>query len=101
MWFGKCFANHCEHCGVIQGNNYLFHEDSPLSTLATIETELIERMEQLKIYNVYTDAALPLNWEMGYCSNDRAYMAYNETFEDLILPDTEDMYISYTEMYCL
>ena len=28
---GECFANHCDHCGVIQGNWYLFEEDSPLT----------------------------------------------------------------------
>ncbi|MCL2592627.1 MAG: DUF5710 domain-containing protein [Defluviitaleaceae bacterium] len=98
---GKCFANHCDHCGVIQGNNYLFSEmGSPLSTETPVEEELIERMKQLKIYNVYTDTALPLNWDITYCSNDWAYVAYgNKPFEHLILPGTEDMFTSYSEMF--
>jgi len=100
---GKCFANHCDHCDAIQGNNYLFYElGSPLSTETPVEEELIERMKQLKVYNVYTDVALPLEWDMGYCSNDWAYSAYcSMPFEDLTLPGAEDMFVSYSEMYCL
>ena len=46
---GTCFANHCDCCGAIQGNWFLFGEpDSPLSSDA-YGTELIIRMEQLKI----------------------------------------------------
>ena len=99
---GKCFANHCDYCNVIQGNHYLFEEDSPLSTSTPVESELIERMKQLKIYNVYTDVALPLDWDIAYCSNDWAYTAYkSEPFEDITLPNAEDMYTSYSEMFCL
>ena len=96
---GSCFANHCDHCGVIQGNNYLFDEDSPLNTMTPVEEELIERMSKLKIYNIYTDVALPLRWNHGYCSNDWAYFAYCKNFEDLTLPGTEDMYVTYSEMF--
>ena len=99
---GKCFANHCDYCGVIQGNNYLFYEDSPLSTSTPVEEELIQRMKQLKIYNVYTNVALPLKWVMGYCSNDWAYTMYcDKPFIDLNFPGTEDMWTSYSEMFCL
>ena len=99
---GKCFANHCDHCGVIQGNNYLFMEDSPLSTSTPVEKELVERMERLKIYNVYTDVALALDWDISYCSNDWAYTQYNgRPFEDLTLPGAEDMFTSYSEMFFL
>lgn len=100
---GKCFANHCDHCDAIQGNHYLFDSmDSPLSTETPIEAELIKRMKQLKIFNVYTDVALPLDWDMAYCSNDWAYVGYkSEPFEDITLPNAEDMYTSYSEMFCL
>jgi hypothetical protein len=98
---GKCFANHCDHCGVIQGNNYLFYEDSPLNTMTPVEGELIKRMSELKIYNVYTDVALPLRWEHGYCSNDWAYLAYCKNIEDLTLLGAEDMWTSYSEMFCI
>jgi hypothetical protein len=99
---GKSFANHCDHCGIIQGNHYLFVEDSPLSTSTPVEKELVERMSQLKIYNVYTDVALALNWDISYCSNDWAYIQYTGTpFEDLTLPGAEDMFTSYMEMFSL
>jgi len=98
---GKCFANHCDYCGVIQGNNYLFDEDSPLNTMTPIEEELIKRMSELKIYNVHIDVALPLRWQYGYCSNDWAYFAYCKNIEDLVLPGTENMYVTYSEMFAL
>jgi len=98
---GECFANHCDYCGVIQGNNYLFDEDSPLNTMTPVKEDLIKRMSELKIYNIYTDVALPLRWEHGYCSNDWAYSAYCKNFTDLTLPGAEDMWISYSEMYRL
>jgi len=98
---GKCFANHCDHCGVIQGNFYLFDEDSPLNTITPVEDDLIKRMSELKIYNVYTDVALPLRWEYGYCSNDWAYSTYCKDFEDLALSGSEDIWTSYSEMFDL
>ena len=99
---GKCFANHCDHCGSIQGNNYLFVEDSPLSTSTPVESELIERMGKLRIYNVYTDAALVLNWDIAMCSNDWAYAVYCKNFQDIVLSANEDdMWTSYSEMYDL
>ena len=96
---GECFANHCDHCGSIQGNNYLFEEDSNLSTSTPEDAELIERMSKLKIYNVYIDSSLVLNWGIGYCSNDWAYVQYGPRFTDLEFPECEDMYISYEKMY--
>ena len=47
---GKCFANHCDCCGAIQGNWFLFNEpDSPLSSCIN-EDKLIQRMEKLKVF---------------------------------------------------
>ena len=100
---GKCFANHCEHCGSIQGNYHLFYgENSPISTMTPVESELIDRMSRLKICNIYTDAALVLNWNMGYCSNDWAYTVYCKQFEDIILSEmSEELFIEYAELYDL
>ncbi len=98
---GKSFANHCDHCGSIQGNYYLFQEDSPISTLTPVEKELIDRMSGLKIYNIYTDSALILDWDIGYCSNDWAYTQYCKgAFQDIILSEIdEELFTSYAEMY--
>ena len=96
---GQCFANHCDHCGSIQGNNYLFNEDSPLSTSTPVETELIERMKRLKIYQIHLTMALPLDWDMAYCSNDWAYLTYGPQFEELMLPGAKSLYPSYGEMF--
>ena len=46
---GKCFANHCDYCGALQGNWFLFNEpDSPLSSCVDGD-ELAEKMSRLKI----------------------------------------------------
>lgn len=90
----KCFANCCEHCNALQGNNFLFNETSPLNTDCEGK-ELIDRMEKLDIYILYIDEALPLNLELSYCENDWAYVKYC-TFHNL----TDD-YITFAEMYAL
>ena len=56
----------------------------------------------LKIYNIYTDAALVLNWDMAYCSNDWAYTAYCKQFYDIVLSKIDDeLFTSYKELYDL
>lgn len=96
---GKCFANHCDHCGALQGNWFLFDEpDSPLSSEAE-GAELIERMEKLKIKLIPIEDDLQLRWDMGLCSNDFAYLKYG-THEELVLStDPDNEYISYRELY--
>lgn len=100
---GKTFANHCDCCGVIQGNFFLFYEDSPLNLMTSSEKELINRISQMKIFNIYTEAALPLKWSISYGDTDWAYTAYykNKPFEDVILSETEELFTLYTEMYLL
>lgn len=97
---GNSFSNHCDHCGTIQGNWHLFDEDSPLNTMTPDETTLVRRMADLKIYNIYIDSALAVNWDVRYCSNDWAYQEYCNNFVDLDLTGDDD-YISYHEMYQL
>lgn len=95
----NCFANHCDCCGALQGNWFLFDEPtSPLSSEAEGD-ELAERMGKLKIKGIPIDDDLQLNWDMGYCSNDYAYFKYGK-FEELILSeDPENEYITYEELY--
>lgn len=96
---GSCFANCCQHCGSLQGNNYLFQEaESPLSTETPEKRELIRRMRQLKLYTIYIDEALPLDLDLGYCGNDWAYEQYAK-FEDLILSPSGELWTSYAELY--
>lgn len=96
---GKCFANHCDCCGALQGNWFLFDEpDSPLSSCIG-GNELIERMNNLKIYCIPIDADIQLDWNVGICSNDYAYFEYGK-FEDLILSNNpQNIYVSYEELY--
>lgn len=96
---GKCFANHCDCCGAIQGNWFLFSEpDSPLSSCVGGD-ELIERMGKLKIKGIPIEDDLKLDWNVGFCSNDYAYLKYGK-FEELVLStEPNNEYISYEELY--
>ena len=96
---GKCFANHCDCCGALQGNWFLFSEpDSPLSTYAEGQ-ELEDRMSRLKIKGIPIEDDLMLNWDIEFSSNDSAYLKYGQ-FEELVLStDPENEYITYEELY--
>lgn len=95
----ECFANHCDCCGALQGNYFLFDEPtSPLSS--DVEGErLINRMSKLKIYGIPIDDDLILNWDIGFGDNDYAYFEYGQYIE-LDLSDDCDS-ISYDELYDL
>lgn len=98
---GKCFANHCDYCDSIQGNNYLFSEDSPISTMNPDNNVLLQRMKELKIYYVRLDEKISLNWNVHYCSADWAYREAGATWEKLILPGCSDEKVTYKELYQL
>jgi len=96
---GECFANHCQHCGVIQGNNYVMDEvDSPLDCGIPDGPELKERLGKLKVKMFSIDENLQLNWDLRYCDNDNLYLRYGKVEEIIIAPSGED-WISYKEMY--
>lgn len=95
---GECFANHCDHCGVIQGNWYLFGEDSPLTAFIPDGPELRAKLSKLKIYCIGIDEDLILNWNFGIGDNDELYLKYGST-KELILPPSDDEYIAYVDMY--
>lgn len=96
---GKCFANHCDCCGALQGNWFLFDEpDNPLSSCVG-GNELIERMSKLKIKAIPIEDDIQLDWNVEFCSNDYAYFKYGE-FEELVLSSVpKNEYISYEELY--
>ena len=73
---GDCFANHCDHCDVIQGNWMLFNEDSPLMALDPDGPEQKEKIEKLKIYSIGIEENLVLDWNFGYGTNDTLYFKY-------------------------
>lgn len=95
----NCFANHCDHCGVLQGNWFLFQEpDSSLSSCVGGE-ELIKRMNLLKIKLIPIEDDLQLNWNMRFCSNDFAYLKYGEVEKLSLSTDPENECVSYKELY--
>lgn len=95
----RCFANHCDCCGALQGNWFLFQEpDSPLCPDVE-EPELAARMGKIRVLGIPIDDDLQLNWEVGFGANDWAYFKYGH-YEELILSeDPENEYISYGELY--
>lgn len=95
----ECFANHCDCCGALQGNYFLFDEStSPLSSDCEGK-RLINRMNKLKVYGIPIDDDLQLNWNLEFCDNDYAYFEYSQ-FEELILStEPGNEYISYEELY--
>lgn len=95
---GVCFANHCEHCGVIQGNWYLFEEDSPLTLFIPDGPALREKLSKLKIFSIGIDENLVLDWNFGFGDNDDLYLKCC-SIEELVLPPSHDEYINYSDMY--
>lgn len=94
-----CFANHCDCCGALQGNYFLFDEpSSPFLSFA--EGKRLEtKMSKLKIYGIPIEDDLQLNWDLSFSDNDYAYLEYGK-FEELILSsDPQNEYISYKELY--
>lgn len=97
----KCFANHCDHCGALQGNWFLFNEpDSPLC-LDAEGAELVEHTGKLKIMGISIRDDLELDWDIGFSTNDDAYLKYGK-YEKLELSNTpKNEGISYEEIYGL
>lgn len=65
---GKCLANHCAHCGAIQGNHYLFGEpDSPFWPGD------YKKMQDLKIHFIAFQDNLLLNWDVYSSFSESEY----------------------------
>ena len=57
------------------------------------------RPRGIKIYAIPIEDNLQLNWDVGFCSNDYAYLKYGR-YEELILStDPDNEYITYEELY--
>lgn len=95
----KCFANYCQHCGALQGNYFLFTEPDSVLSSCVDGNELIQRMSKLKIKLIPIEDDLILNWDIGICDNDFAYLEYG-TVEELVLStETDNEFVSYEELY--
>lgn len=72
---GNCFANHCSHCGKIQGNFYIFSEpdDSPLIFASSSEADIKETAKNIKIKRVLCNACLALTWNIQTSPTDKYY----------------------------
>ena len=56
-------------------------------------------MSRLKIKGIPIEDDLLLNWNIGFSSNDSAYLKYGQ-FEELVLStDPENEYVTYEELY--
>lgn len=98
---GKCFANHCDHCGALQGNWFLFNEpDSPLM-LMVYDDELVEQAGKLKIFGIPISDDLQLDWDVGYGSTDYAYFKYGQCEELILSNDPKNKDASYEDLYDL
>ncbi len=97
----KCFANHCDHCGALQGNWFLFDEpDSPLKLMA-YDQELIEQADKLKISRIPIADDLQINWNICFGSTDYAYVKYVKSENLVLSSDPENECVSYEELYGL
>lgn len=97
----KCFANHCDHCGALQGNWFLFDEpDSPLKLMA-YDQELIEQADKLKIFRIPIADDLQINWNICFGSTDYAYVKYVKSENLVLSSDPENECVSYEELYGL
>ena len=55
-------------------------------------------MSRLKIKGIPIEDDLLLDWDIGFCSNDPAYLKYGK-FEELILStDPKNEYVTYEEL---
>lgn len=73
----RYLANHCQNCGVIQGNFFLFDEvDSPFFLYEASD------VKKLEIYKVKLPYDIVCNAEIGYSSNDYMIKKYGK-FQEL------------------
>lgn len=69
-------GNHCQHCGVLQGNFYIFEEmDSPFF----IDSE--ETARALKLFKVKLPFDIKTPCNIGLCSEDYLIKKYAEIFD--------------------
>lgn len=81
----KYYGNHCSNCGVLQGNNFVFHEvDSPFFI------DSVEKARDLKLLRVQLPYDIPISDNMGYGSCDFMIKQY-ANIKDVTLDYFDDM----------
>lgn len=79
---GRSFANHCEHCGAIQGNNYIFDEfDTPFSLTECNFEKNIEKIKELKIKKIKLKENIGINFSYGISGDEYLYLKYGKVEE--------------------
>lgn len=65
------FGNHCDSCGVLQGNFFLYSEpDSPFFM------DSVEKAENLKVLKIKLPFDLAISGTVGWCSGDHMIKEY-------------------------
>lgn len=79
---GKTFANFCEHCNALQGNNFLFHEvDSPFDLMECSLEGNIEKVKNLKIKKIKLENNIPIDFSFGFSGEEYLYLKYGNIEE--------------------
>lgn len=82
---GKTFANHCEHCGALQGNNFVFDEyDTPFSLTENTLEENIQKIKNMKIKKINLKNNLILNFSYGISGDEDLFLEYGNIEEIII-----------------
>lgn len=96
---GKCFANHCEHCGSIQGNYYLFSEtDSPFMLEGISPGKFKEKIENLLLLDIAISDDLILDWTI-YDWFEIPIYGYIKIYDEFPL-DGERRIYDYPSLFC-
>lgn len=94
-----CFANHCDHCGKIQGNKYVFEEtESPLIPhVLSGKDELKEKISKLTVKKISLKDDLRLVCDL-YIDSTR-YLKYGRVEELDLSTDPNNKGVTYEELY--
>lgn len=77
----NCYGNHCNHCGVLQGNFYLFEEvDSPFFI------DSIEAASALKLYRIKLPFDIKAFSETGFGSEDYLIKKHAQIVDCEVIP---------------
>lgn len=82
---GKTFANYCEHCNIIQGNNYIFDEfDTPFSLTKDTFEDNIKKIKSMKIKKINLKNNLILNFSYSISGDEYLFLEYGNIEEIII-----------------
>ncbi|WP_067143520.1 DUF5710 domain-containing protein [Oceanivirga salmonicida] len=86
---GKTICNHCNHCGILQGNNYIFEEyNRPFNPVFETEEELKNKVKEMNILpiKINIDYGLPINIDL---EDEYTFYLSNEPILDELLINGE------------